>query len=104
MQQLSTSKHLFAGRIHSKCEDEILDDDVRVCNVWVWEKKAVRDFYATRRRRPNEDEDEPDVHIPLIPLVLAYNYTSSSLVSNRSRAVQSIKKKTKNRVATSLWG
>jgi len=102
MQQLSTSKHLFAARIHSKCEDEILDDDVRVCDVWAWEKKAVRDFFAVRNRI--KEDGEPDLHIPLVPLVLAYNYTSSSLVSNRSRAIQSIKKKTKNRVTTSLWG
>jgi hypothetical protein len=100
MQRLSTPKFLYASRINAKNEDEILEDDIRVCDVWVWEKTEVRDMYVRRNFAEAGKEDEAT----LIPLVLAYNYTSSSLVSNRSRAIQSIRVKTKNRVAKSLWG
>jgi hypothetical protein len=100
MQKLSTPKFLYASRINPKSNDEIIDDDVRVCDVWAWPKTEVRALYA--KRDPDEIDEEDELQ--LVPLVLAYNYTSSSLVSNRSRAIQSIRVKTKNRVATSLWG
>lgn len=100
MQKLSTPKFLYAARINPKSDDEIIDDDIRVCDVWAWVKTQVRTLYATRNHGVIGDEVELD----LIPLVLAYNYTSSSLVSNRSRAIQSIGLKTKNRVVKSLWG
>jgi hypothetical protein len=100
MQKLSTPKFLYAARINPRSEDEIIDDDVRVCDVWAWAKTEIRALY--QKRDPEEVGDEEEA--TLVPLVLAYNYTSSSLVSNRSRAIQSIRIKTKNRVATSLWG
>ena len=99
MQKLSTDKFLYAGRIKNKTEDELLENDVRVCQVWAWEKGAVREFHARSTRKCVGEI----IEVPLIPLVLAYNHTSSSLVTNRSRAIQSIRLKTKNRVVTSLW-
>jgi hypothetical protein len=99
MQKLSTDKFLYAGRIKNKTEDELLENDVRVCQVWAWEKGAIREFHARSTRKCIGES----IEIPLIPLVLAYNHTSSSLVTNRSRAIQSIRLKTKNRVVTSLW-